>query len=153
MSRNLNLDEISSAKGSYILQIHVMDRIVLDIKSLKNPEIAQGRYLYCGSANGPGGMGARVKRHAKRDKKAHWHVDRLTIPFGVEALSVFEGASECDLVAHLCKLDFCDQPYVKFGSSDCETCTAHLVRIKEGFNMEDCGLSAPVFHPRRGKVF
>jgi Uri superfamily endonuclease len=36
-----------------------------------------GFYLYIGSALGPGGLRARVSRHADRDKKKHWHIDYL----------------------------------------------------------------------------
>jgi len=37
-----------------------------------------GVYLYVGSAGGPGGLAARLKRHLARGKKPVWHVDWLT---------------------------------------------------------------------------
>jgi Uri superfamily endonuclease len=37
-----------------------------------------GRYLYCGSAKGPGGLKARLSRHMRRGKSVRWHIDRLT---------------------------------------------------------------------------
>ncbi|WP_135074730.1 GIY-YIG nuclease family protein [Terasakiella sp. SH-1] len=147
------LEEISPEKGAYILQIHVDKAFEAPIARLKNPLIRPGRYLYCGSAKGPGGIRARVKRHVKRDKKAHWHVDRLTIAFGVEALSIFENTSECDLVSAVLEHSFASQPYPKFGSSDCEVCCAHLVHLDEGVELEGCGFSVPVLRPGHGTCF
>jgi len=153
MSKKSILEGISRVSGAYILQIPVLRTITAEIKSLENPEILAGTYLYCGSANGPGGIRARVIRHLKRDKKAHWHVDRLTIPCGVEAFSVFEAGSECDLVIRLQKLDFVSVPYVKFGSSDCPTCPAHLLQIHQGKGLMDCGFTQPVCLPSPDKLF
>jgi Uri superfamily endonuclease len=36
-----------------------------------------GRYLYCGSAKGRGGLKARLSRHMRRGKSVRWHVDQL----------------------------------------------------------------------------
>jgi Uri superfamily endonuclease len=37
-----------------------------------------GRYLYCGSDKGPGGLKARLSRHFRHGKSVRWHVDQLT---------------------------------------------------------------------------
>lgn len=153
MHKNHDKLQISAKKGAYILQITVPSRVCLNIPSLGNPEIRAGRYLYCGSAKGPGGIRARVLRHLKREKKPHWHVDRLTIAFGVEAFSTFEGATECGLVAKLRELDFTSQPYAKFGNSDCRSCIAHLVAIDPQKDLIDCGFNLPVFRPTPDRVF
>ena len=36
-----------------------------------------GYYTYVGSALGPGGLAARLKRHFKPVKRLHWHIDYL----------------------------------------------------------------------------
>ena len=36
-----------------------------------------GIYVYVGSALGPGGLAARVDRHALPEKVLHWHIDYL----------------------------------------------------------------------------
>lgn len=40
-------------------------------------QVRPGYYLYVGSAFGPGGVRARVLRHARKGKKLRWHVDYL----------------------------------------------------------------------------
>ncbi len=153
MDKKDPLSDLSPSKGAYILQINVEETLIAAIPSLQNPQIDAGLYLYCGSANGPGGIRARVLRHLKRDKKPHWHVDRLTISQGVEAFSLFEQGNECRLIERLLVLSFVSQPYPGFGSSDCRKCRAHLVRLSEGKTLADCGFSAPVFLPAPDRVF
>ena len=40
--------------------------------------LAPGCYVYAGSARGPGGIRARVRRHLRPDKTPHWHIDQVT---------------------------------------------------------------------------
>jgi Uri superfamily endonuclease len=40
-------------------------------------EVDRGWYGYVGSALGPGGLTARLRRHAAAEKRRHWHVDSL----------------------------------------------------------------------------
>ena len=58
--------------GTYALLIELEEP--LRVKAL----LAPGLYVYCGSAKGRGGTAARIGRHMRRDKLAHWHVDQLT---------------------------------------------------------------------------
>ncbi len=82
-----------------------------------------GDYLYCGSARGPGGLRARLARHMRPQKRAHWHIDRLTAVANVLGAFVVEGGDECALNA---ALDGLPTPIAGFGSSDCRRCDAHL---------------------------
>lgn len=82
-----------------------------------------GDYLYCGSAKGPGGLRARLARHMRKEKRAHWHVDQLTAAGAVLGAFVLEGGSECALNAALSGLS---APLPGFGSSDCPRCVSHL---------------------------
>jgi len=147
------VNAISRLKGAYILQIRVLQDFRLPLRRLDEPVVEAGLYLYCGSANGPGGIAARVKRHLKRDKKPHWHVDHLSIAFGVEAFCTFEGGCECDLVSELLQNKYIKAPYAGVGSSDCRRCFSHLLRLPDGQTLENCGVTPSVFRPVRGRVF
>ncbi|BEP16744.1 GIY-YIG nuclease family protein [Pyrofollis japonicus] len=49
--------------------------------------LGPGLYVYIGSACGPGGLGARLRRHlCGKRKKMHWHIDRLLSLPGAEPL-------------------------------------------------------------------
>ncbi|WP_442755565.1 GIY-YIG nuclease family protein [Methylocystis sp. JAN1] len=85
--------------------------------------LGAGDYLYCGSANGPGGLRARLARHMRKDRRAHWHVDQLTAEGAVIGAFIVEGGSECALNAALSDLP---APLPGFGSSDCPRCVSHL---------------------------
>ena len=88
-----------------------------------------GTYIYAGSAKGPGGIRGRCARHFRQPKKRHWHVDWLTDhAVGLHAAAIFD-RDECDLIEHLLTVDGVHIPLQGFGSSDCKTCAAHLVRL------------------------
>ncbi len=118
---------LSEAPGAYVLLIRLGRRLAIDLPRLGNPVLEPGWYAYCGSAHGPGGVRARVLRHMRKDKKVRWHVDRLTIAAREVRAATFLDRSECDLVARLIEVDF-TVPVAGFGSSDCATCPAHLLR-------------------------
>jgi len=94
-----------------------------------------GRYLYAGSAYGPGGIRARVARHRRPVKKAHWHVDRLTAAGRVVDWVAVPGGDECGILAAAMTLRGVTIPMPGFGSTDCRTCPAHLVRLPEDANV------------------
>jgi Uri superfamily endonuclease len=72
---------------------------------------------------------SRVKRHFRFDKKAHWHIDWLTVR-AVEmlALAVADG-HECELVEKLLKSPKFKVAAAGFGSTDCRLCESHLLTI------------------------
>ncbi len=94
--------------------------------------LAPGLYLYCGSARGPGGLAARLARHMRREKRAHWHVDQLTCAGDVLGAWVFPGGDECAVNATLEKFP---TPLEGFGSSDCRHCRSHLRFWASGLNL------------------
>lgn len=87
-----------------------------------------GCYIYAGSAHGPGGIAARLRRHFRADKKPHWHVDRLTLAAAQIAAIALPGGSECEIIARLEGLPGFRHPISGFGSSDCPACQSHLLR-------------------------
>ena len=101
MQRNAKIEPIPAGPGDYLLAIDLGQKLVLDIAALSPPPLAPGRYIYCGSAYGPGGMRARVAHHLRKDKTMRWHVDRLTSAGRVEQVAAVSGGSECALMTCL----------------------------------------------------
>ena len=123
------LRQLPKTAGAYVLVIELNADLTLQNKRFAGITLAKGTYLYCGSANGPGGIAARVRRHCKQDKKPHWHVDELTSNgLGrVVAALVMPSGCECDLRLAFAALPGFNIPIAGFGSSDCLGCPAHLL--------------------------
>jgi len=119
-----NADAAPAAAGAYILQVELAKSLVVKIAGRPPRELPAGRYLYCGSANGPGGLKARLARHMRRGKSVHWHIDQLTEGGVVTGSWIVRDGRECDLVARLAPLPM---PILGFGSSDCMRCRSHLL--------------------------
>jgi len=125
---------LPSEPGAYLLFVDLGAPLALDIPRLGPATLAPGRYAYCGSAHGPGGLRARIGRHLRRDKAQHWHVDRLTAAGRVAGLRAVPGGRECDLLRDLLAHPGVSVPLPGFGSSDCRACPAHLVALPAGFD-------------------
>lgn len=116
--------------GAYALAITVRRPVALPARCAE-ATLAPGGYVYVGSARGPGGIGARCRRHITPDKAVRWHVDRLTAgarPGDVKAAAFVDG-DECALARRLLGRPDLFTPIVGFGNTDCRTCPAHLFRI------------------------
>ena len=120
--------DIPEAKGAYILQIDLPALRMVSIKKFAGKTLPSGRYYYCGSAKGGGGMAARVGRHFKADKPIRWHVDHVTVGGTVTAALLVPDGSECDLVDELMRAYHVTVPLSGFGASDCRRCVSHMVR-------------------------
>jgi len=120
--------DLPRESGAYVLLIELAAPFTGRFAS-QDFTLPQGRFAYCGSANGPGGIAARVARHFRRDKKPHWHVDQLTIAARHITARAFPAGSECALVAKLLAAG-ATTPLPGFGSSDCRRCAAHLLAIR-----------------------
>lgn len=114
--------------GAYLLLITLDRPLDFSLRG-KLVRLPEGTYAYAGSANGPGGISARVARHMRREKKPHWHVDALTMAAARITALAFPGGRECRLMERLLASGQAEIPVVGFGSSDCRTCEAHLARI------------------------
>jgi Uri superfamily endonuclease len=121
-----NADAAPSAPGAYILQIDLAEAVL--VSTARQPPIGllPGRYFYCGSANGPGGLRSRLARHMRHGKSLHWHIDQLTERGAVTGTWIVRNGRECDLVAMLAPLPM---PIPGFGSSDCSRCLSHLLYL------------------------
>jgi Uri superfamily endonuclease len=116
--------EAPAVPGAYLLLATLAAPIHIALPHRPDAMLQPGRYLYAGSARGPGGLRARLARHQRADKKPHWHVDRITMAGTVTGAWVFPGGDECAIVAALAHLPV---PLPGFGSSDCRRCVSHLL--------------------------
>lgn len=123
------LDAIPARPGAYFLEIALDRPLAIDTGRLRGT-LPAGIYAYAGSANGSGGLRARIARHLKAEKRPHWHIDRLTLAARVTGIAFAENAGECDLARALAALPEAAIPLAGFGSSDCRRCVAHLVRLR-----------------------
>ena len=120
--------DLPAMTGAYALILRLAHPVRLDLPTIDAAEIPPGWYVYAGSANGPGGVRARLARHFRRDKRRHWHVDRLSVAASDMAALAVAGGVECDLVARLLQAPMFTMAAVGFGSSDCGRCAGHLLR-------------------------
>lgn len=113
--------------GAYVLRIDLDEALRIEIRG-RVWTLMPGTYVYCGSACGPGGIGARVARHLRPDKVARWHIDRITTKAPVVDVAAHPDGDECDLVAGWLARG-ATVPIPGFGSSDCRNCPAHFLMI------------------------
>jgi Uri superfamily endonuclease len=125
----LKVDEAPSLPGAYAMAIELSDEVAVTFSGRLRIALPAGRYLYCGSTKGPGGLKARLSRHMRRGKSVRWHVDQLTEQGLVIGNWIFPGGDECRLVQMCSHLPM---PIAGFGSSDCTTCRSHLLHWSNG---------------------
>lgn len=112
--------------GAYVLVMHVDAPVRFARTNIPEARLS-GWLIYAGSARGGGGIGARLERHFKKDKRIHWHVDELTVVASRLAAIAIPGGSECDIVERLLASGAFQPPLRGFGSTDCHRCPAHLL--------------------------
>lgn len=111
--------------GTYLLLLTLPAPAELQIGRNRTISFEAGLYCYVGSALGPGGLAARLKRHAAGSKRQHWHIDYLLPHAQLAGALVIEDPRrlECSWAAWVeSQAHACVQ---KFGSSDCR-CAGHL---------------------------
>ena len=109
-------------KGSYIIVCRLATARTIAVGKLGDLFFEDGIYAYVGSAMG--GLGARIKRHLRKEKKKRWHIDYLLEFSQIIDLVPLESPTrcECEIAANLAR-HF--RPIYGFGSSDCK-CKGHL---------------------------
>lgn len=124
-------DSLPTEKGAYALVLDLEHSVALDFPADEHSVLVPGIYIYLGSARGPGGLRARLRRHFSIEKKIHWHVDQLTTKArGMWAVPVV-GGNECTLVETLLRSAHFQAAAPGFGSSDCRSCTSHLLSLRK----------------------
>lgn len=112
--------------GTYVLILRCDAAARLRIGRWGALDTRPGHYAYVGSAFGPGGVRARVTRHARRGKAKHWHVDYLREHTVLVSVWFAHSGTRLEhewagALAGLAGME----PVNGFGSSDCR-CESHL---------------------------
>lgn len=118
-------------------------------------EASAGRYVYIGSARGPGGVRGRLGRHIRGAGQPRWHVDALREVARVEGWAYTLAAEplECGWVRALLGQPGVYAPWLGFGSSDCrQGCPAHLLAVPDDLDLEHVLRSGSPLFDRIGKI-
>ena len=112
---------------SYLLVLQVKDNLRVKVGSLGWIKFEKGIYTYVGSAKR--GIESRLKRHLRKRKVKHWHIDYLLEKASIVSIWV-SSLEEKDLVEKISShLEF----YARgFGASD-STAPSHLFKGKPVF--------------------
>jgi len=129
------LAALPAAAGTYVLVGSLQRGRRLRIGRLGLLWFPGGRYAYCGSAFGPGGLRARLRQHLAAGRRRHWHLDYL------RPCLVLTGAWYCTAprrlehawARRLQRAVALAVPVPGFGASDCR-CPAHLFRLDAELN-------------------
>jgi Uri superfamily endonuclease len=124
--------------GAYVLILQALAPTEVNIGRLGQFTLPAGRYAYLGSAQGPGGLAARLARHARPDKRIHWHIDYVTAVLPLIHVYVLEGHQrlECVWTRRLLALPGARAAVAGFGNGDCRAgCPAHLVRLPDDLSL------------------
>lgn len=118
---------LPSESGTYVLILQLSRKSLIAVGKLGIFDFAPGTYGYVGSAMGPGGVAARVRRHLKMEKKAHWHVDHLRPAARIKAVVTATGTRILEHIwaGRLGRSPFRGKPVQGFGCTDCK-CRSHL---------------------------
>jgi Uri superfamily endonuclease len=118
--------------GTYALLLWAEDERTIEVGALGEMVVRPGWYVYVGSAFGPGGLWARVRRHARGDGALHWHVDYLRAVTTLASVWYTDDATrrECTWAGVLRGHAAARVPMTGFGASDCD-CPAHLTAFPD----------------------
>ncbi len=136
----MNQDAWPAEPGTYALILEASEPQTVRAGRLGNLRVAPGRYVYVGSALGPGGLRGRLKHHLRPGKRGHWHIDALTAVLRVVRVILVPGKTrlECAWAQRIARLPGATVPWPGFGSSDCRAgCRAHLIRLPDDLDRED----------------
>ena len=119
-----------SLPGTYVLLLSLPAAASITVGVLGTHRFPGGYYAYVGSALGPGGLAARIRRHLTPTARPHWHIDALRAHSQPVAVwyATGEERCECTWAAALSRLDGASIPARGFGSSDC-SCAGHLLHF------------------------
>ncbi len=117
-------------KGVYVLFFYLPEPMNVEVGSLGMLNFKEGYYAYTGSAQN--GLDSRLRRHAKKHKKMHWHIDHLTVHADdFSALTLKSPRKmECELAE---RISHFGMEVTGFGCTDCK-CTSHLFYLGEKKN-------------------
>lgn len=122
--------DLPDLPGTYAVSFMLPEAVKVSIGRLGSFHFPSGLYVYLGSAQGPGGLRARLGRHLKGNGVTRWHIDYLRPYLKIKAVGYLPGSAnlECDWSQSLAALPSARLPAPGFGASDCvRGCPTHLV--------------------------
>lgn len=131
--------DLPSAPGAYALVVDAARPMAIVLGGRIRWDLDEGLYLYAGSAWGPGGPRARIRRHLTAAKTVRWHIDRLTNAFGVAMAIALPSGRECGVASAAAALPGATVPAPGFGSADCRACRSHLIRLPDDIGRDHLG--------------
>ncbi len=120
-----------SSSGTYALLLSATASTTVEVGALGAVELASGAFVYVGSAFGPGGLAARLRRHVQPQKASpHWHVDYLRAALSLHGawISTDDARHECTWAQSIARLESSSIPLPGAGASDCR-CRTHFFRV------------------------
>jgi Uri superfamily endonuclease len=117
---------LSKSRGTYTLVIHLARAQTIRIGALGAFKFPRGKYLYIGSAMN--GLAQRIARHARPQKRLHWHIDYLLVHAQIKEVWTHQGEErfECTWAQAALAMPNAHVIAPRFGASDCD-CAAHLI--------------------------
>jgi Uri superfamily endonuclease len=155
MSFSPEVLKLPNVPGVYILCLRLNRSQELIIGRLGQFFFFAGDYAYIGSACGPGGVRARLRRHLLGSNHPHWHIDALRevaevagVCFAIHRMEKTSNRTrsrdtakiknkplECQWCQTLAKLPGTTIPVIGFGASDCHSgCRSHLISFPDGLS-------------------
>jgi Uri superfamily endonuclease len=135
----MRVSDASLRSGCYSLIIELKRRKTIRVGRLGDAVFPAGTYVYTGSAMK--GLGARLKRHYRRKKKIHWHIDYLlTLPEARVRQTILYPAApgqECRQNKRIAARPGAVVILKNFGASDCKSgCTSHLLFFPRSLSVD-----------------
>ncbi len=123
-----SMTELRNQPGTYALILRNDSVKIVTVGQLGPLELRPGWYVYVGSAQGPGGLAARVGRHMRPEKKRRWHIDyvRPHVELREAWFTLGSEKIECQWANAFAEMPKAELPFPRFGASDCR-CAAHLI--------------------------
>jgi len=117
-------------RGTYTLVIHLARAQTIRIGALGTFTFPRGYYLYVGSAMN--GLAQRIARHARPDKKLHWHIDYLLAHGRIREIWTHQGEERLECLWAQAALALPGARIIapRFGASAC-ACATHLIHFSK----------------------
>ena len=123
----------NNTPGTYILVLKLTNHADIEIGRTQSVSFEPGLYCYIGSALGPGGLKARLRRHASVGVQIHWHIDYFLSHAKLIGAIVIEDRTrhECTWASWVSRV--AGSCIDGFGASDCR-CKGHLFCLGESLD-------------------
>lgn len=139
--------------GTYALLLEPARSGEVEIGARGTLVLEPGRYVYVGSALGPGGLAARVGRHLEHPDTRHWHVDHLLDAVEVREVWYTLGPERREeaWARRFRSAPGARVPLRGFGAGDCG-CEGHLVHFGEPPSREALRAATAAAEVRRWRL-